>query len=188
MRTLLILVCTINLTMTGCKTGTKHSSCATTCGVPCGSCARVGAAAVRPAPHPPVVPEKKAEPMPVKEISHSNKIANPFTQPAAPEPKEMPVPEYAHAGNYGWLIGELQRVHAPGHEWKIRYAPLDQHDEWGGSMVLAPDVRLDEFQNGDKVYVEGEILTARPSLYLSGPLYRVRILRPASDMVRVTRK
>ncbi len=130
------------------------------------------------------------KPKPVVEVSHSDQTINPFQQPAQPkpepEPKEVPVPSQAHAKNYGWLIGELQRVHAPGHQWKLRYAPLDEHDEWGGSVVLAPDARLDQCKNGDQVYVEGEIITIRPSLYLSGPLYRIRAIRPASQMVRVT--
>ena len=175
--------------MTGCKTGTKQSACGT-CGVPCGGCAQVGVAAVDPIQQPSEAAVEKPQQEPVVEVSHSHQTVNPFEQPADVQPKsepaELPVPNHAHAENYGWLIGELQRVHAPSHQWKIRYARLDEHDEWGGSMILAPDARLDQCRNGDKVYVEGEILTARPSLYLSGPLYRIRTIRPASEMVRVS--
>ncbi|HUG91624.1 MAG TPA: hypothetical protein VML55_12360 [Planctomycetaceae bacterium] len=97
---------------------------------------------------------------------------------------------YGHDGEYRWLMGELQRVHVPGGEWKLRYSPLDVQDHWGGSVVLATDVRLDDFADGDIVYVDGEILAARPSLYLSGPLYRVRTIRPANarDKERVARQ
>ena len=193
MRTLLILVCTINVLMTGCKTGTKQSACGTgaSCGAPCGGCVQIGAATVNPVQQQAAAPVEKPQPKPVMEVSHSNQTVNPFEgQPAQvqpkPEPAELPVPNHAHAENYGWLIGELQRVHAPAHQWKIRYAGLDEHDEWGGSVVLAPDARLDQCNNGDQVYVEGEILTARPSLYLSGPLYRLRTIRPASEMVRIS--
>jgi len=103
----------------------------------------------------------------------------------APEPEPVDQPsgtlgDYGHDKEYNRLIGRLQRVHVPGGEWKIRYAPLDEIDQWGGSMVLAPDIRLEEFSDGDLIYVEGEILVERPSLYLAGPLYRIRTLRPAT--------
>ena len=44
-------------------------------------------------------------------------------------------------------------------------------------MVLAPDIRLEDFSDGDCVYIEGEILVKRPSLYLAGPLYRIHTIR-----------
>ena len=110
--------------------------------------------------------------------------ANPFETPAVEIQRaaaELQTPAYAHGENYGWLVGVLQRVHSPGREWKIRYSPLSEHDQWGGSMVLAPDARLDDWQDGDVVYLEGEILAARPSLYLAGPLYRFHLIRKANS-------
>ncbi len=101
----------------------------------------------------------------------------------APKPVDQPpgsLGDYGHDKEYNWLIGRLQRVHVRGGEWKIRYAPLDEIDQWGGSMVLAPDIRLEEFSDGELIYVEGEILVERPSLYLAGPLYRIRTVRPAT--------
>lgn len=85
---------------------------------------------------------------------------------------------YGHANDYTWLIGRLQRISTPTEQWKIRYAPLDEEDQWGGSMVLAPDARLGSYTDGDIVYLEGQIIAPRPSLYISGPLYRVRLIRP----------
>ncbi len=100
---------------------------------------------------------------------------------AKPEPKPEPVASktstYGHGENYEWLIGKLQKVHVPRQGWKIRYARLDEKDKWGGSMVFSPDARLDSFQDGDVVYVEGDIISERASLYLAGPRYRVRNLR-----------
>ena len=84
---------------------------------------------------------------------------------------------YGRAEDYSWLMGELHRVHVPGGEWKIRYAPLSASDRWGGSVVLAPDARLDRFSEGDFVYVDGEVLANRSSLYLTGALYRIRSIR-----------
>lgn len=184
MRTLLILACTTTVMVTGCKTGNKNTSCATSCG----GCAhmQVGAVTIQPAPK-----KVAAQPKPkaVVEVSHSDDKNSPFEnledlKPAlAVEPavKETPVPKMSHDEKYRWLIGRLQRVHSPKHEWKLRYAPLDQHDQWGGSVVLAQDARLDDWNDGDLVYIEGEILNERPSVYLTGPLYRIRVIRPAEE-------
>jgi len=84
---------------------------------------------------------------------------------------------YGHDENYTWLVGKLRRVHVPGGEWKLRFLELDQVDQWGGSMVLAPDIRLEDFSDGDFICIEGEILVKRPSLYLAGPLYRINKIR-----------
>ena len=84
---------------------------------------------------------------------------------------------YGHGENYEWLIGRLQKVHVPREGWKIRYLPLDKKDRWGGSVVLAPDIRIEEYNEGDKVYIEGTILSNRASLYLSGPRYRFSTIR-----------
>jgi hypothetical protein len=104
------------------------------------------------------------------------------TKPVAPEPVSAANDSaYGHGENYEWLIGTLQRVHVPRPGWKIRYARLDEKDKWGGSMVFAPDARLESFQDGDVLYVEGEIISDRASLYLAGPRYRVRNLRLFGD-------
>ncbi len=80
---------------------------------------------------------------------------------------------YGHAEDYSWLKGRLQKVHVPGVEWKIRYSPIDEVDQFGGSMVLAPDIRMEDFKNLELVYIKGRQLSGRPSLYVTGPLYRV---------------
>ena len=105
----------------------------------------------------------------------------------APEVFQEPVdtisgPLYGHANDYSWLVGRLQRVHMQGGRWKIRYAPLDKEDRWGGSVVLAPDIRLDRYEDGDDIYVEGEILSSRASLYIAGPLYRIQTVKSSSAL------
>ena len=77
-----------------------------------------------------------------------------------------------HAPDYSWLTGQLFYVHADGGLWVLRYAPLWQEDPNGGSVVLARDLRMDEFHEGDLVTVHGEILSPRSSVFLGGPLYR----------------
>jgi hypothetical protein len=44
-------------------------------------------------------------------------------------------PAFAHAPDYSWLVGELQRVRADG-SWRLRYASVDEDDAYGGSVVL----------------------------------------------------
>jgi hypothetical protein len=186
MRALLILVCTISLGAMGCQTN-KKTHCGA-CGYGCGT-VNIGLAAVQ-SEQPKEVVQAVQEPEVVEIEQVKSTIAepiNPFAKVAErePEPEPVSIPEYGYGQNHRWLLGHLQRVHVPKHEWKLRYAPLDEHDEWGGSVILAPDARLDEFQDGDAVYVEGEILNERPSLYLAGPLYRARIIRHSNEAPRI---
>lgn len=204
MRTLLILVGTINLLFTGCQTATKKTTCGSACGTPCGQCATacVGVANVNTQPAKEVVQVESKQKIVVETAHTEPKLPlfdsaekNPFEEAddseIIPEPKpqpqqiKIPKPQRSHGKNYQWLVGTLQRVHTPKHQWKIRYADLDQHDKWGGSVILAPDARLDEWNDGDMVYVEGEVLTSRPSLYLTGALYRIHCIRPASSVTQI---
>ena len=130
---------------------------------------------VEPAPGPPPATARKP-------------IIDEFEPETVPVSTTVPDSVYGRHTHYAWLKGRLQRVHVPGGEWKLRYAPLDQQDRWGGSVILATDVRLDAFADGDIVYIEGEILAARPSLYLSGPLYRVRTIRKVTASERIARQ
>lgn len=195
MRTLLILVGTINLLLTGCQTATKKTTCGSACGAPCGQCAtaHVGISNVKTKP----VVQAESKQKNVMETGHVEdhqpfeipanaevKAAEVIPQPQ-PEQIQIPQPQRGHGEKYQWLVGNLQRVHSPKHQWKIRYADLDQHDKWGGSVVLAPDARLDDWKDGDMVYVEGEILTERPSLYLTGALYRIHTIRAASEVTQI---
>jgi hypothetical protein len=77
-----------------------------------------------------------------------------------------------HAPDFSSVTGQLFFVHADGGLWILRYAPLGQEDPNGGSIVLARDLRMDEYHEGDLVTVRGEILDQKGSHYLGGPLYR----------------
>ena len=97
------------------------------------------------------------------------------------EVKYVPKSKFGHAKNFSWLVGQLQKVHVNGGSWKIRYAPIDVQDKWGGSVILSQDARIERFKDGDFVYVEGEILATRPTVYLAGPLYRISRIRKATE-------
>jgi hypothetical protein len=83
------------------------------------------------------------------------------------------VDKVANAPDYSWLTGELFYIHADKGLWVVRYAPVDKEDRYGGSVVLAAAVSMENFREGDLVTVHGEILNeGRASKYLGGPLYR----------------
>jgi hypothetical protein len=83
-----------------------------------------------------------------------------------------------HAADYSSLTGQLFYVHADGGLWVLRFAPLSQEDRLGGSVVLARDLRMDDYREGDLVTVHGEILsTERSSVFLGGPRYRAQSIR-----------
>lgn len=152
------------LVAAGC--GCHHSSCREPC---------AGTAAVAgPPPNVYAVPSNPAH----TEPSYQSRPTYPTERRIQDVPAVPGNRTYGHAEDYTWLIGRLQKISTPTEQWKIRYAPIDEEDQWGGSMVLAPDARLARYNDGDIVYLEGQIIAPRPSLYVSGPLYRLRSIRP----------
>jgi len=79
-----------------------------------------------------------------------------------------------HAPDYSWVTGQLSYVHADGGLWVLRYAPMDKEDANGGSMVLARDLRMENYREGDLVTLHGEILSQRSTVFLGGPQYRAQ--------------
>jgi hypothetical protein len=117
--------------------------------------------------------------------------AKPPAPPPAPAPKPAPtvrpvaltpppqeirkeyLPRIGNDPEYRWVTGQLFYIHAEGGMWVVRYAPVDREDRYGGSVVLAPAVNMDNFQEGDLVTVHGEVLSeGRANKYLGGALYR----------------
>jgi len=78
----------------------------------------------------------------------------------------------SHAPDYSCITGQLFFVHADGGLWLLRYAPLSEEDPNGGSVVLARDVTMDSYREGDLVTVHGRIIDDHASKFLGGPLYR----------------
>jgi hypothetical protein len=123
--------------------------------------------AVQPAQHVLVV---ESEPEP--ESNETSPAPNPpVYEPRAVTPQTL----LQHAADYGWLQGVLEYVHADSGRWKLRYAPLDADDRFGGSVLLTPDVCTNQFNEGDFVYVEGEIVQSPAST--TRPFYRVHTIR-----------
>ncbi len=85
------------------------------------------------------------------------------------------------ATDFSWITGQLFYVHADGGLWVLRYSPVGVEDAHGGGVILARDLRMESYREGDLVTVKGEILDQRGSLHLGAPLYR------ASDIELVER-
>ena len=178
MRYALLFACVTTATAIGCShTDSCRRGCNTGCNQGCAQQPCVpGRAHIRQEPIPP-------EPCVRKPKSTPTQVAKPAPRPrkVIKNVKLSPESKFGHAKDLSWLIGQLQRLHVNGGSWKIRYAPLDVQDKWGGSVILSQDARIDGFKDGDFVYVEGEILAARPTVYLAGPLYRIFKIRKSTE-------
>lgn len=188
MRTLVATSLTAALAITGCSSSRcGQAECCTPvaaqCTVP--QCT-VPYVPPQPSAPPPPAPEQPAEPAPAPPPPAVSQVS------VAPKPLsalEQAIQKgYGQGENHEWLVGRLQRVHVPGSEWKLRYLPITQVDDYGGSVIMSLDARVDEFKDGDLVYVEGEIIANRPTLYLNGPLYRISAIRAVPEQNRIAAK
>jgi len=129
----------------------------------------------------PIGPPKEAPKAMPKGDSGKQAQVSPTTTPylAAPETKSpfelsrQYETRVNNAADYSSLTGQLFFVHADGGLWVLRYAPVWKEDRFGGSVVLARDLEMITYREGDLVQVRGEVLNqGRSTKYLGGPLYR----------------
>jgi len=65
------------------------------------------------------------------------------------------IARYGHSQDYAQLRGQLEYV-AKDRVWKLRYIPIHgQQDAYGGQFTLSEGAKLEAFQAGDYVTVEG---------------------------------
>jgi hypothetical protein len=76
------------------------------------------------------------------------------------------------ATDYSSITGQLFFVHADGGLWVLRYAPVGQEDQHGGGIILARNLAMESYREGDLVTVHGAILKEKGSMHLGAPLYR----------------
>lgn len=176
MRTLVATSLTAALAITGCSSSRCGQAECCTAVVP-----QCTTPYVPPQPPPPPPEPTPAPPPPaISKVSVAPKALSPID--------EAIQKGYGQGENHEWLVGRLQRVHVPGSDWKLRYLPISQVDDYGGSVVMSLDARIDEFTDGDLVYVEGAIIANRPTLYLNGPLYRINAIRAVPEQNRIAAK
>lgn len=94
---------------------------------------------------------------------------------AAPEPHGFHGQILGHAGDYHWLQGVLEK-HSQGH-FELRFCDPTQEDQWGGKVQLKADPRLQDFQEGDVVYIEGILTDSGQTKEFQHPLYQVNSIR-----------
>lgn len=102
--------------------------------------------------------------------------------PSLPAKREVPqrVPsKFGHADDHSWLQGTIDK-HYRGYYY-LRYCDCNVEDRWGGKVYLGNDERLKTFQDGDIVFVEGEISTdndpSRPGGWNHYPAYKIKSIR-----------
>jgi hypothetical protein len=79
---------------------------------------------------------------------------------ASPASFSMPLKPgetYGHSTDYRWVAGVLDR-HQRGNIWTLRYADFSSDDRWGGKVRLVDADKLRGYQEGDILYIEGELL------------------------------
>ncbi len=81
---------------------------------------------------------------------------------------------HGHAADYTWLTGELEHLRAR-NVWRLRYAPFDQEDRHGGTVVLVGDGLPADCKRGQIVHVEGQLVN--PESDEPRPPYWVRSFR-----------
>jgi hypothetical protein len=93
---------------------------------------------------------------------------------AAFQPAGSAASDYAHTADYATLRGRLEHSIST-RQWKLRYIPIDgQTDSFGGSVVLADNPALAQFQAGDLVEAQGA-LTGNTSGF--APHYQLRSIQ-----------
>ncbi len=111
----------------------------------------------------------------------------PTTVPSAPTPVvamneggSAADVSFGHGPGYSWVAGELYYNELEGGFWGIRYiadpaaAAADPH---GGRFVLGRDSRLQGFNTGDRVWLQGRISSGQASIFMAGTIYHFDEIR-----------
>jgi hypothetical protein len=83
-------------------------------------------------------------------------------------------PTFGHAPDYAWLRGEVQQSRRG---TRLRYAPVDEVDPYGGSVTLVGNVQIEGLRDGQFVRVRGQLL--HPEAHTAAPAYKVLAVEPA---------
>jgi hypothetical protein len=88
-------------------------------------------------------------------------------------------PCFAHAPDHCWIQGQLEYSRLSG-GWRVRYASVDEVDEYGGCVTLIDDGRLGPLKDGAYVRVQGHL--SGSSDRTSSRTYRVESITPVGNL------
>ena len=137
-----------------------------------------GASAELPSPEILPLPNQGAEPAPnTVQVAKAEEIAAPTAPPRVPD---MPAStghrtatgDFGHDKDYHWLQGTLER-HYRGY-YCIRYCDPSVEDANGGKVRLIESACLEQFQEGDVIGVEGELVPDSTDSFHTNPRYHIK--------------
>lgn len=122
--------------------------------------------AIAPVVWPELTEAPKAVPLPVPP-------SPPAQMAAVPAIPMTPVPRYAHAPDYAWLVGEVD-VHYRGHK-ELRFCSMTDENALGGKVRLVDHLQLADLKAGTHVRIEGELVRDDPTAVAGEyPRYHIR--------------
>src|SRR5262249_31298662 len=75
-----------------------------------------------------------------------------------------------HADDYSWLVGTVDYSRLS-NGWRLRYAGLDEADQYGGSVTLTGNIASTGLQDGQHIRVKGHL--QNPNDHGTSPGYHV---------------
>ena len=82
---------------------------------------------------------------------------------------------YAHRADYHSIQGVLER-HYRGY-YSVRYCDPSEEDQHGGKFRLVDDQRIGQFNEGDVIALQGEMIPNGPEEYNLNPRFKIHTLR-----------
>jgi hypothetical protein len=114
--------------------------------------------------------EKKPDPDPAEAVIAATP---PAETPKRPEAQKAEA-SFAHGEDYSWLRGEVEYSFLS-KGWRLRYAPLDEEDKYGGSLTLV-DGQQHHLRDGQLVQVNGFLVPGKDDR--GHPRFRVLQMKP----------
>lgn len=115
---------------------------------------------VRPSDTGPAAPSGSDSPFKHAKRTRGPTIATPAVRSSTPRPDAGPelggvAGHFGHADDYSWLQGVFER-HYRGRCY-LRFCDHTTDDNFGGKVCLSREAILEQFKDGDVVYVEGTV-------------------------------
>jgi hypothetical protein len=83
---------------------------------------------------------------------------------------------FGHAGDYKWISGQAISYRG---EWRLRYASVDEMDDFGGSLVLLGSSLQSDLRDGEQFKLTGFMV--EHDARAGGPAFHVESVEPVSS-------